>query len=146
MHTVVPAIGSYAQSYISACCFLREMACASVGLCANRGASDGKLVLIHDVQSYIYAIASPVAAVLACFGELSPWLLASALVPPAQSVIAWFSNRASMLWYRWLESEGCPVGNRGKLVKALQTSAIVLLENNPYKLRHSFGVGMRAGW
>ena len=37
------------------------------------------------------------------------------------------------------------MGNRGKLVKALQTSAIVLLENNPYKLSHSFGVGMRAG-
>ena len=93
VHTVVPAIGSYAQSYISACCFLRETACASVGLCANSGAADGKLVLIHDVQSYIYAIASPVAAVLACFGELSPWLLASAMIPPAQRLIAWFSNR-----------------------------------------------------
>jgi hypothetical protein len=38
------------------------------------------------------------------------------------------------------------VRTRGKLVKALQSPAIVLLENNPYKLRHSFGVGMRAGW
>ena len=65
VHTVVPAIGSYTQSYISACCFLRGMACASVGLCANRGAADEKLVLIHDVQSYVYTIASPVAVVLA---------------------------------------------------------------------------------
>jgi hypothetical protein len=42
-----------------------EPADASIGLCANRGAADGKLVLIHDVQSYIYTIASPVAVVLA---------------------------------------------------------------------------------
>ena len=41
------------------------MACASVGLCANRGAADEKLVLIHDVQSYVYTIASPAAVVLA---------------------------------------------------------------------------------
>ena len=65
LHTVVQAIGSYAQSYISGCCFLREMALASVGLCANRGAADEKLVLIHDVQSYVYTIASPAAVVLA---------------------------------------------------------------------------------
>jgi hypothetical protein len=39
--------------------------CASVGLCANRGAADEKLVLIHDVQSYVYTIASPAAVVLA---------------------------------------------------------------------------------
>jgi hypothetical protein len=42
-----------------------EMACASVGLCANRGAADEKLELIHDVQSYVYTIASPAAVVLA---------------------------------------------------------------------------------
>jgi hypothetical protein len=65
LHTVVQAIGSYAQSYISGCCFLREMALASVGLCANRGAADEKPVLIHDVQSYVYTIASPAAVVLA---------------------------------------------------------------------------------
>jgi hypothetical protein len=129
-HTVVPPLAPIPKCPINACRPF-GFANASVGFRANRGAADGKLVLIHDVQSYIYAIASPVAAVLACFGELSPWLLASALVPPAQSVIAWFSNRASMLWYRWLESEGCPVGNRGKLVKALQNSAIVLLETIP---------------
>jgi hypothetical protein len=86
------ALGSYSQRSINACRPF-GFAIASVGFRANRGAADGKLVLIHDVQSYIYAIASPVAAVLACFGELSPWLLASAMVPPAQSVIAWFSNR-----------------------------------------------------
>jgi hypothetical protein len=63
LHTVVQAIGSYAQSYISGCCFLREMALASVGLCANRGAADEKPVLIHDVQSYVYTIASPAAVV-----------------------------------------------------------------------------------
>ena len=67
--------------------FLRRMACASIGLCANRGAADGKLVLIHDVQSYIYTIASPVAVVLAST-RLSPWLLASAMIHPAQSLIA----------------------------------------------------------
>jgi hypothetical protein len=65
LHTVVQAIGSYAQSYISGCCFLREMALASVGLCANCGAADEKPVLIHDVQSYVYTIASPAAVVLA---------------------------------------------------------------------------------
>lgn len=86
------ALGSYSQSFINACMPIRRVI-ASFGLCADCGAADGKLVLIHDVQSYIYAIASPVAAVLACFGELSPWLLASAMIPPAQSVIAWFSNR-----------------------------------------------------
>lgn len=32
---------------------------------ANRGAADGKLVLIHDVQSYFYTNASPAAVVLA---------------------------------------------------------------------------------
>ena len=52
------------------------------------GVDDGELVLIHDVQSYIYSKASTVAAVLACFGELSPWLLASAVIPPAQRLIA----------------------------------------------------------
>ena len=41
------------------------LADASIGLCVNRGAADGKLVLIHDVQSYIYTIASPAAVVLA---------------------------------------------------------------------------------
>ena len=65
VHTVVPAIGSYAQSHISVCLSFRGMACASVGLCANRGAADEKLVLIHDVQSYVYTIASPAAVVLA---------------------------------------------------------------------------------
>ena len=42
-----------------------ELTSASIGLCVNRGAADGKLVLIHDVQSYIYTSASPVAVVLA---------------------------------------------------------------------------------
>ena len=65
LHTVVQAIGSYAQSHISGSCFLREMALASIGLCANRGAADEKPVLIHDVQSYVYTIASPAAVVLA---------------------------------------------------------------------------------
>jgi hypothetical protein len=41
------------------------MVCASIGLCVNRGATDEKLVMIHDVQSYIYTIASPAAVVLA---------------------------------------------------------------------------------
>jgi hypothetical protein len=31
----------------------------------NRGATDEKLVLIHDVQSYVYTIASPAAVQLA---------------------------------------------------------------------------------
>ena len=42
-----------------------ELTSASIGLCVNRGAADGKLVSIHDVQSYIYTFASPVAVVLA---------------------------------------------------------------------------------
>jgi hypothetical protein len=41
------------------------MVCASIGLCVNRGATDEKLVLIHDVQSYVCTIASPAAVVLA---------------------------------------------------------------------------------
>lgn len=50
---------------ISVVACVSALADASIGLCANRGAADGKLVLIHDVQSYIYTIASPAAVVLA---------------------------------------------------------------------------------
>jgi predicted aconitase with swiveling domain len=64
VHTVVSALGSCTHSYISVC-ELSELTDASIGLCAIRGATDGKLVLIHDVHSYIYTTASPVAVVLA---------------------------------------------------------------------------------
>jgi Ni/Fe-hydrogenase subunit HybB-like protein len=62
------------------------MVCASIGLCVNRGATDEKLVLIHDVQSYIYI--QLLVRRLWCSRKLSPWLLASAMIQPAQSLIA----------------------------------------------------------
>lgn len=65
VHTVVPAIGSACPKPYQWNRFLRGMVCASIGLSVNRGATDEKLVLIHDVQSYVYTIASPAAVLLA---------------------------------------------------------------------------------
>ena len=48
-----------------------------------------------------------------------------------------------MLWYRWTGSEGCSVGNRGKLAKALQTPASVLLDTIPIHSSRAIGLGMR---
>ena len=58
--------------------------------------------------------ASPAISALA-FG-LSPWLLASAIIHPAQSLVV--VDRTPMLWYRWTGLEGYSVRIRGKLVKA----------------------------
>jgi hypothetical protein len=81
--------------------------------------NDGELVLIHDVYSYIYTIASPVTLVLfelvefrfPCL-ELSPLLLASVMIHPAQSLAAWKQALSALVTLA--ESEGYPVGLRGK--------------------------------
>jgi hypothetical protein len=112
-------------------------------LCASCGAADEKLVLIHDVQSYIYTVASPVAVALAFW--LSPWLLASVMIHPAQSPVASLAS-AGALWYRWTGSEGCSVGNRGKLAKALHSFVGVLLcTKSLFTLAERSAVGMREG-
>lgn len=111
-------------------------------LCASCGVADEKLVLIHDVQSYIYTVASPVAVALAFW--LSPWLLASVMIHPAQSPVASLASAGALVPLDW-------VGGMfsGESRKASQGPAFICgclaMHKSLFTLAERSAVGMREG-